>query len=126
MESAHRGKRSIEFLQRPAIISFASVAGKKEAHGPLANTFDVVSEDTTFGEKSWEKAETRMQKTALPARSCRMRPLHFPRGVSSRVFPISLRSVPLLSPSKRVRPPVCASVRFDPAAERLKIPFSDT
>ena len=65
MESAHRGKRSIEFLQRPAIISFASVAGKKEAHGPLANTFDVVSEDTTFGEKSWEKAETRMQKTAL-------------------------------------------------------------
>ena len=65
MESAHRGKRSIEFLQRPAIISFASVAGKKEAHGPLGNTFDVVSEDTTFGEKSWEKAETRMQKTAL-------------------------------------------------------------
>ena len=65
MEPAHRGKRSIEFLQRPAIISFASVAGKKEAHGPLGNTFDVVSEDTTFGEKSWEKAETRMQKTAL-------------------------------------------------------------
>ena len=65
MESAHRGKRSIEFSERPAIISFASVAGKKEAHGPLANTFDVVSEDTTFGEKTWEKAETRMQKTAL-------------------------------------------------------------
>ena len=65
MESAQRGKRSIEFLQRPAIISFASVAGKKEAHGPLGNTFDVVSEDTTFGEKSWEKAETRMLKTAL-------------------------------------------------------------
>lgn len=65
MESAHRGKQSIEFLHRPAILSFASVAGKKEAHGPLANSFDVVSEDTTFGEKSWEKAETQMQKTAL-------------------------------------------------------------
>ena len=65
MESAHRGKQSIEFINRPAILSFASVAGKKEAHGPLANTFDVVSEDTTFGEKTWEKAETQMQKTAL-------------------------------------------------------------
>ncbi len=65
MESAHRGKQSIEFLHRPAILSFASVAGKKEAQGPLANCFDIVSEDTTFGEKSWEKAETQMQKNAL-------------------------------------------------------------
>lgn len=65
MESAHRGKQSIEFLHSPAILSFASVAGKKEAHGPLGNSFDVVSEDTTFGQKSWEKAETQMQKVAL-------------------------------------------------------------
>ena len=65
MESAHRGKQSIEFLHSPAILSFASVAGKKEAHGPLANSFDIVSEDTTFGQKTWEKAETQMQKTAL-------------------------------------------------------------
>lgn len=65
MESAHRGKQSIEFLHSPAILSFASVAGKKEAQGPLANSFDIVSEDTTFGQKTWEKAETQMQKTAL-------------------------------------------------------------
>ncbi len=65
MESAHRGKHSIEFTHQPAVLSFASVVGKKEAQGPLANTFDVASEDTTFGEKSWEKAETRMQKTAM-------------------------------------------------------------
>lgn len=65
METAHRGKQSIEFLHSPAILSFASVAGKKEAHGPLGNSFDVVSEDTTFGQESWEKAETQMQKVAL-------------------------------------------------------------
>ena len=65
MESAHRGKQSIAFLHSPAILSFASVAGKKEAQGPLANSFDIVSEDTTFGQKTWEKAETQMQKTAL-------------------------------------------------------------
>ena len=65
MESAHRGKQSIDFLHSPAILSFASVAGKKEAQGPLANSFDIVSEDTTFGQKTWEKAETQMQKTAL-------------------------------------------------------------
>lgn len=65
MESAHRGKRSIEFLEQPVIVSFASVTGKKEAQGPLGSTFDVTSEDTKFGQKSWEKAETQMQKTAL-------------------------------------------------------------
>ena len=62
METAHRGKQSFEFLHRPAIISYASVAGKKESQGPLADSFDITSQDTTFGQKSWEKAETQMQK----------------------------------------------------------------
>lgn len=65
MESAHRGKQSIVFSLPPAILSFASVAGKKEAAGPLGKTFDYVSQDTTFGQKSWEKAETQMQKSVL-------------------------------------------------------------
>ncbi len=65
MESAHRGKQSVVFLNAPAIVSFASVAGKKESEGPLGATFDIASTDTTFGQKSWEKAETQMQKTAL-------------------------------------------------------------
>ncbi len=62
METAHRGKQSFEFLHRPAIISYASIAGKKESQGPLADSFDITSQDTTFGQKSWEKAETQMQK----------------------------------------------------------------
>ncbi|MBQ7871792.1 MAG: stage V sporulation protein AD [Oscillospiraceae bacterium] len=65
MESAHRGKRSLEYLQGPAILAYASVAGKKEGQGPLKNTFDLVSEDTHFGQKSWEKAETQMQRHAV-------------------------------------------------------------
>lgn len=65
MESAHRGKQSVVFLHPPAIRAYASVAGKKEAEGPLSSTFDLASTDTTFGQKSWEKAESQMQKQVL-------------------------------------------------------------
>lgn len=65
METAHRGRQSFVFAHPPAILSYASVAGKKESQGPLADTFDFVSADTHFGEKTWEKAETQMQKQAF-------------------------------------------------------------
>lgn len=65
METFHRGKRSIIFPHPPAILSYASVAGKKEAQGPLGGTFDVTSEDTKFGQSTWEKAEIQMQKTVM-------------------------------------------------------------
>ncbi len=65
METVHQGKQSIIFPHPPAILSFASVAGKKESQGPLASAFDVTSQDTKFGQKSWEKAETQMQKTVM-------------------------------------------------------------
>lgn len=65
MESNHRGRWSIVFPQPPAILAYASVAGKKEAQGPLRTSFDLTSDDTSFGQKTWEKAETQMQKQAL-------------------------------------------------------------
>lgn len=65
MEAVHQGKQSILYLHPPAILSYASVAGKKESEGPLQNSFDVTSQDTHFGQSSWEKAETQMQKTAM-------------------------------------------------------------
>ena len=65
MESNHRGRRSIVFPQPPAILAYASVAGKKEAQGSLRTSFDLTSDDTSFGQKTWEKAETQMQKQAL-------------------------------------------------------------
>ena len=62
MSIQHVGKQSMHFLHRPVIQSYASVAGKKEAQGPLADSFDMISKDTFFGQKSWEQAETQMQK----------------------------------------------------------------
>lgn len=65
MASAHRGKQSIVFAQPPSIHSYASIVGKKEKMGPLAKYFDQTSQDTYFGQKTWEKAENRMQQLAL-------------------------------------------------------------
>lgn len=56
---------TIEMNNPPSIISYASIAGKKEGEGPLAQYIDVLNEDTTFGEKTWEKSESRMQKDAV-------------------------------------------------------------
>ena len=47
------------------ILSYASVVAKKEGEGPLKEWFDVISEDTHLGEKTWEKAESKLQKTAV-------------------------------------------------------------
>ena len=47
------------------IQAWASIAGKKESEGPLAHTFDVTSQDTYFGQKTWEQAEKYMQQLAL-------------------------------------------------------------
>lgn len=53
-------------LERPAVIlSHAAVGGKQESEGPLAEHFDHLCEDSFFGEKTWEKAESAMQKLAL-------------------------------------------------------------
>lgn len=52
-------------LQNAAVKGYASVVGKKEGEGPLARDFDAISEDTTFGQKTWEKAESAIQKSVL-------------------------------------------------------------
>lgn len=59
------GKQSF-ILEKPAIITnWSSVAGKKEAEGPLAKTFDLTQTDSYFGQPTWEQAEKRMQQLAL-------------------------------------------------------------
>lgn len=60
-----RGKQSFLLPHPPVITAWANVAGKKESEGPLASYFDYTSQDTLFGEKSWEQAEKRMQQLAL-------------------------------------------------------------
>ena len=60
-----RGKQSFILPEPPVITSWASVAGKKEARGPLSTYFDYTNQDTLFGEKTWEQAEKKMQQIAL-------------------------------------------------------------
>ena len=60
-----RGKQSFILPQLPVITHWASIAGKKESEGPLAHTFDVTSQDTYFGQKTWEQAEKHMQQMAV-------------------------------------------------------------
>jgi len=59
------GRQSFILPEPPVIRAWASVAGKKEAEGPLAHTFDITSQDTYFGQKTWEQAEKVMQQMAL-------------------------------------------------------------
>ena len=65
MESQKRGRRSFVLDHPPIITTWASVAGKKEAEGPLAHTFDIKCRDTYFGQATWEQAEKHMQQLAL-------------------------------------------------------------
>ncbi len=65
MANNKRGKQSFVLPEMPVITHWASVAGKKESEGPLASCFDIASQDTLFGQKTWEQAEKQMQKLAL-------------------------------------------------------------
>lgn len=56
-----RSGKTLFFDQPPSVLGFAAVGGKREAEGPLADGFDLLETDTTFGEKSWERAESKMQ-----------------------------------------------------------------
>lgn len=47
------------------ICAAASVVGKLEKEGPLGACFDLHSEDDRFAQKTWEKAESEMQRLAL-------------------------------------------------------------
>lgn len=57
--------RVIKFKNPPTITCVASIVGKEEGKGPLAHEFDEIFEDATFGEDSWEKAESTLQKKTI-------------------------------------------------------------
>ena len=58
------GKRTLR-TDNVYVKSYSNVVGKIESEGPLSGLFDMVINDEYFGEKTYEKAETKMQKTAL-------------------------------------------------------------
>ena len=65
MENCKIGKQSFLLGNPPTITAWASVAGKKEAEGPLGKHFDITQNDSYFGAKTWEQAEKKMQQLAL-------------------------------------------------------------
>ena len=56
------GVQSIFFDNPPIILETSSIVGPKESQGPLAKYFDMCLEDEFWGEKTWEKAESKIIK----------------------------------------------------------------
>ena len=59
------GKQTISFEEPPVIVEAASIVGPKEANGPMAKYFDKCLDDEFWGEKSWEKAESKIVKETV-------------------------------------------------------------
>ena len=59
------GKYTLQMENGPVIMGFGSIGGRKEGEGPLGKYFDQCYEDTTLGESSWEKSESRLQTEAV-------------------------------------------------------------
>lgn len=61
------GKQTVQLPSQPVIASYAAVGGKKEGEGPLKAGFDLISDDSYFGEKTWERAESSMIRQCFSA-----------------------------------------------------------
>ncbi len=58
------GKNTIFLKTKTSIIGYGAVCGKREKEGRIGEEFDSFDLDCRFGEDSFEKAESRMQKIA--------------------------------------------------------------
>ncbi len=59
------GKYTLRMNNPPSVIAGAAIGSKKEGEGPLSAYFDIINPDSSFGEKTWEKAESRLQKDTI-------------------------------------------------------------
>lgn len=59
------GKQSLQFVNKPYLISSGAIVGSKEAEGPMGQLFDKVCYDDKFGGDTWEESESSLQKEAL-------------------------------------------------------------
>ncbi|MDY3919553.1 MAG: stage V sporulation protein AD [Candidatus Limivivens sp.] len=64
-EKIQMGQQSLSFSEGVSILSSGTIVGEKEGQGPLGGLFDLVCDDPVFGEDSWEKAESTMQREAI-------------------------------------------------------------
>lgn len=58
-------KRTVIFKNKPKLIATSTLAGPKEADGPIGKCIDLLLDDDTFGEESFEKAECKMLSKAI-------------------------------------------------------------
>lgn len=59
------GEQTIAFTNPPIIVGYGNVVGPKEGEGLLKQYFDQILEDSLWGEETWEKAESKILKTAI-------------------------------------------------------------
>ena len=59
------GNQTIKFTSPPTILECATIVGPKEGQGPLAKYFDQCLTDEFWGEKTWEKAESKIIKETI-------------------------------------------------------------
>jgi len=57
--------QTIFFKNKPYITGAAAIGGEKESKGKMKEWFDICNEDNTFGQSTWEKAESTMLKSAM-------------------------------------------------------------
>ena len=67
MSAKQIGRQTLALSAPPSFVGHACVVGKKEGQGPLRDSFDIINEDSLFGQKTWEKAESAMVKEAVSA-----------------------------------------------------------
>lgn len=79
--STRIGRQTVALSQPPVILGGAAIVGKKEGDGPLARYFDQIVDDEYYGEKSFEKAESRFLRDCLVKciEKCKITPdaIHF-------------------------------------------------
>lgn len=59
------GKQTVKLSNPPTISSVYSIVGPKEGEGPIAKYFDMIIDDENWGEKTWEKAESKIVKECV-------------------------------------------------------------
>lgn len=58
------GYQTVEYKNRPLIVSSACAVGPREGRGPLGDRFDLVAQSAEFGQDSYEKAEAALLREA--------------------------------------------------------------
>lgn len=64
-EFKSNAQRTIEFKNRPKLISGGTVGCKKECEGILGSSFDIIVDDAKWGEKTFELGEVKFLKESI-------------------------------------------------------------